>query len=222
MGRLVRVAKRVVVSPLALTNFIRYRNGPSRYRTLRRLVARSRPCTIVEIGVWQGDAARQMIKAAGGRSRSVRYWGFDLFEERAIPEQLEREISPDPPPMQHVYKSLAVLGVDVVLVAGDSTRTLPETDLPPIEFAFIDGGHSYETVSADWRNIQPKLAPGAVVVFDDYTNRDAVTHEGFGVRRLVDEIDEDWRVELLEPINRFPRDYGSFETRLAKVTRRTE
>ena len=220
MSRVISVLKRIAASPIALVNYLRYRNGPPRYRTLRRLVAVQHPSTIVEIGVWRGDAARQMIKAASRKRERVRYWGFDLFEEGASDDVLHHEVSPNPLPMKEVFDRLSSLGADITLVPGQSSETLPATDLPPIEFVFIDGGHSYETVSADWNNIQPKLAPDAVVVFDDYTNVDAVRHEGFGVRRCVEQIESTWEVEFLDPVDRFPREYGTFETQLVRVAKR--
>lgn len=209
----VRTAIRLAVtSPSELVRVVRHRNGPPRLRTLERLIRDRKPQTIVEIGVWRGDTAIRIIQAA---DQGVRYWGFDLFDEEMTDEIMSREVSLRPLSLEVVRGRLQGLGAEVNLVAGDSTLTLPSTELPPVDFAFIDGGHSYETVSADWRNIRPRLAPGAVVVFDDYTNLVAVQREGYGVRRLVDELRGDFRIELLAPVDVFPREYGHLETRLA-------
>jgi predicted O-methyltransferase YrrM len=41
-------------------------------------------------------------------------------------------------------------------------------DLPGrIDFAFIDGDHSFEGVKTDWEIVKPRLSPWAVVVFHD-------------------------------------------------------
>jgi predicted O-methyltransferase YrrM len=179
------------------------------------LIRASKPVTIVEIGVWRGETARRMIKAAARYNTDIRYWGFDLFSDGMSAEILKREVSLTPMTVSEVERQLEGLGAKITLVPGDSTETLPATELPPIDFAFVDGGHSYETVSADWRNLRPKLSPGALVVFDDYTNEAAVEHEGYGVRALVEQLKGEYRVDLLRPIDDFPRSYGPLKTRLA-------
>jgi hypothetical protein len=106
-------------------------------------------------------------------------------------------------------------------VPGDTKLTLREATIPPVDLAFIDGGHSYETVAADWANIQRFLHAGSVVYFDDYHNPEAESCENFGVARLVDEIDRrKWKVEILEPADTFVRPWGRLELRFARVTRR--
>jgi predicted O-methyltransferase YrrM len=204
-----------VTSPRQLARAVRFRNGPPRLANLQRLIKASKPVTIVEIGVWRGETARLMIKAAARYNHDIHYWGFDLFSDGMSAEILKREVSLTPMTMSEVERQLEGLGAKITLVPGDSTETLPATRLPPIDFAFVDGGHSYETVSADWRNLRPKLSPGALVVFDDYTNEAAVEHEGYGVRALVDQLKREYRVDLLRPIDDFPRSYGPLKTRLA-------
>jgi len=214
MSRITTALRLAVTSPRLFVRTIRFRHGPPRYRNLPRLVEACKPKTIVEIGVWRGDGAEVMIQAARKHNDSVQYWGFDLFED-LTPEMLGREISLLPLPIREVEQRLSGLGAEVTLVPGNTIQTVPETNLPPIDFAFIDGGHSYETVSADWRNLRPRLSPGAVVVFDDYTNRAAVKHEGFGIRALIDELKREYQVKILRPVDKFPRPYGMLEIQFA-------
>jgi predicted O-methyltransferase YrrM len=225
MSRVAGAIRRAIKSPREFGRALRYRNGPPRLRNLDRLIAERKPQTIVEIGVWRGQTARRMIRAAVKQRRDVSYWGFDLFEGLSD-EILSRDacltafVAATPAKLSTVAEiahDLEGLGATVTLVPGDSTKTVPSTELPPIEFAFIDGGHTYETVAADWSNIKPKLAAGAVVVFDDYTNEEAVKGEDFGVTTLIEELRADHRVELLDPIDEFPRPYGKLETRLALI-----
>jgi len=156
-----------------------------------------------------------MIRAAVRERAGVRYWGFDFFTAQAGDETKGRDSSWRRLGLEQVRGRLAGLGAEINLVPGDSNVTLASAHLPPVDFAFIDGGHSYDNVSADWRNLQPHLAPGAAVLFDDYTNVSAVQHAGYGVRRLVDELSSEFRIELLRPIDVFPTGYGRLETRFA-------
>jgi predicted O-methyltransferase YrrM len=203
------------MSPTEFIRVVRHRKGPPRLRNLERLIQQRKPQTIVEIGVWRGDSAIRMIQTAVRERAGVRYWGFDLFSEQMTDDIVRREISLWPLSIEQVRGRLSGLGAEINLVAGDSTVTLPSVHLPPVDFALIDGGHSYETVSADWRNLRPHLARGAAVLFDDYTNLGAVRQAGYGVRRLVDELRSEFRIELLMPVDVFPKGYGRLETRFA-------
>jgi len=57
----------------------------------------------------------------------------------------------------------------VQLFKGNTRETL-KTFKPemPVDFLWLDGGHSVETIRSDWENLKPHLAPDAVVFFDDY------------------------------------------------------
>jgi predicted O-methyltransferase YrrM len=61
------------------------------------------------------------------------------------------------------------LGGRVVIVRGRFSDTLPAVlrDRGPFDFVFIDGHHDGGATLAYCDQIQPHLAPGAVVVFDD-------------------------------------------------------
>jgi predicted O-methyltransferase YrrM len=61
------------------------------------------------------------------------------------------------------------LGGRVAIVRGRFSDTLPAVlrDRGPFDFVFIDGHHDGNATRAYCDQIQPHLAPGAVVVFDD-------------------------------------------------------
>lgn len=87
------------------------------------------------------------------------------------------------PPDGHVYgvdlvvrpvarRIIEMLGMSgrVTLIEGDSGAVIG--DLPEgIEFAYIDGNHSWEFAKSDTDMLWPKLAEGAIVVYDDMNDR---------------------------------------------------
>lgn len=195
--------------------------GPrlTRYWPLVRAVRRRRPRCILEIGLYRGERSQLLIDQARRRVDALEYWGFDLFAQGMTAELMEAEASLPPLALGEMQDLLSRPGVDLHLVPGPSTSTVADAQGVRADLVFVDGGHSYDTVAADWANVQRLLAPGGVVFFDDYTNPDPVLHEGYGVTRLVDEIDRDrWRVELLRPVDTTERGYGRFRTRLVAVT----
>ena len=67
--------------------------------------------------------------------------------------------------MDAVYRKLA--GYDVTLIKGNTRETLAQFN-EPVDFVWLDGGHSVETIRSDRNNVKRVLAPGAEVWFDDY------------------------------------------------------
>ena len=172
----------------------------SRYDNLFRLIDEHECTTIVEIGTFRGDHAIQMIKCAQ-KYGSVTYYGFDLFEDMTQ-EVYTAELSKGPVGGFHsvdIRMKLNMTGANIHLIKGNTRKTLPEFiigDLPHIDFIFLDGGHSLETIESDWNCVKELMGEKTIVVFDDYfTNR-----EDTGCKPLVDSIDRsEYDVQHLEP-----------------------
>jgi len=72
-------------------------------------------------------------------------------------------------------------------------------------------------VRSDFDNVLPCLAPGAVIMLDDYWNYPG----GGGCNALVDSLDRDrFSVEILDPVDVFRKPYGELRTQMVKVTAR--
>ena len=73
----------------------------------------------------------------------------------------------------------------------NANSTLPETIanvrsvVPFLDFLFIDGGHDYNTVSADYHNYAPLVRPGGLIAFHDTSGSPPFHPE---VRRLWEEV----------------------------------
>jgi len=138
----------------------------SRYQSILDLIEVFKPQSIVETGVWNGQNAVRMINAAQKYNQNIFYCGYDLFEN-ASQDTDEKEFN--------VKKHFSYGDVmdylrnetnaQVSLIRGDTNETLK-----PIvaDFAFIDGGHSLETIRHDYE----QLKRCSVIVFDDYYTPD--------------------------------------------------
>jgi hypothetical protein len=60
-------------------------------------------------------------------------------------------------------------GAKIFLFKGDTREVLPKVvnTLPMMDFIFIDGGHSLETMENDWRYAQVVMGLNTFVVFDE-------------------------------------------------------
>ena len=153
-----------------------------RYSQLAQAVIEKQPKAILEIGTWNGGRAFELLSLAPG----AKYFGFDLFEE-ATPQTDREEMNVK----AHFYKDiverrLKSAGFDVFLYKGNTRETLKDFD-EPVDFVWLDGGHSVETIRSDWENVKRCLAPGAVVYFDDYYTGPIDTTR-FGCNEIVKDL----------------------------------
>lgn len=209
----------------------------SRYRQMTEHLSRIGSCRrIMEIGTWNGKRAMDLARAALTRNPEVTYVGFDLFE-MLTDTDFARELSKRPPDRATVSKHLDKfrgkvgrpwpLGLgkrfDFELHMGYTTDTLPAfvRSSPPesMDFIFIDGGHSIETIENDWQYSSQLVRSGGSVFFDDFYDSDALT-DRFGCNSLVRRLQSDpaWNVRILPIVDEVP-DVGGI--RLVQVERRS-
>jgi len=175
----------------------------ARYKQLSSMVGSfSKSGRIVEVGTWNGGRAIEMATAAFKNLDEVHYVGFDLFEEASYEvDQKESNFKPHNT-MDIVSSRLTEFATKIAekqnkkftfkLFKGDSKLTLKQAkesgDLEGVDFAFIDGGHSEETVRSDYAVL--KDIP--YIVFDDFFTKDENgkiwSDEHLGINRLVEEL----------------------------------
>jgi hypothetical protein len=202
----------------------RFLSTPRRYRNLFRLVRERRCRSLLEVGTYDGEHGRQLIETAALRwpRPEIQYYGFDLFEDLTETD-LRREFSKRPPPQHAVQARLEATGARVHLFKGYSRETLPrlvrQTDRPRhFDFVLIDGGHSHETIASDWAAVRALVGPASVVVFDDYYDNTEAAVQDLGCRALVDGLDRRaYDVRVLEPADRFRKEWGVLRVRMVSV-----
>jgi predicted O-methyltransferase YrrM len=153
----------------------------SRYHIIQDAVKAAQPKAICEIGTWNGSRALAFLNL----SPDSKYYGFDLFEE-ATPQTDKEEFNVKKPMrMQEVYDRLT--GFNVTLYKGNTRETLKNFN-EPIDFLWLDGGHSVETIRSDWENIKRCLTPDAIVFFDDYFEGAGIDTKKFGCNEVIKDL----------------------------------
>jgi predicted O-methyltransferase YrrM len=193
--------------------------APKRYRYLFEAIQETEARNILEVGVWNGKRALQMIECARESAGDVFYYGYDLFEDLSDSEYAS-EFSKRPPHEAEVRALLSRTGAQVTLFRGNTLTTLPATvpTLPKMDFIFIDGGHSVKTIQNDWDQCEKLMHERTVVIFDDYWRN----RTDGGAKPIVDAIDTNrFTIEILPIIDRFNNaDFGKLEISFAKITRK--
>jgi predicted O-methyltransferase YrrM len=157
---------------------------PMRYAQLYEAIREKQPTAILEVGTWNGVRAVEFLNLAP----CAKYYGFDLFED-ATQDTDDTEFNVK----AHYFKSDVLQrldGFDVELFKGNTRETL-KTFNKPVDFVWLDGGHSIETIRSDWENIKRCLMPGAVVFFDDYFTGGGIDTTKIGCNELVKELNHE-------------------------------
>ena len=149
------------------------------------------PKNVLEIGVFCGVTARNtcdLLEKINGKDFS--YIGVDLFgsDQSETKDEIEPTFLKDQKfsnPLKNIYynyilrenlnsiesvgKLLKKYNSNIKLIAGDTNKVLKEINLQNIDFVFLDGGHSYQTVINDltilYENMKGKKK---VILCDDY------------------------------------------------------
>ena len=161
-----------------------------------------KPKNFLEVGVFQGVTSRNICEKLNLiNNGNFSFHGIDIFEDtnKAV-DNKEKTIKHNKlsNPIKHlifniilkkdlysidsIYKFLNKFKDSVNLYKGFSDTELPKVGLSEIDMIFLDGGHSYETVSNDLSLILKEIKKGKVIICDDY---DQTT---YGVKKAVDEL----------------------------------
>ena len=149
------------------------------------------PKNVLEIGVFCGVTARNtcdLLEKINGKDFS--YVGIDLFgsDQSEKKDEIEPTFLKDQKfsnPFKNIYynyilkenlnsiksvsKLLKKYSGNIKLIAGDTNRVLKELDLQSIDFTFLDGGHSYQTVINDLTILYGSMKDKKkVILCDDY------------------------------------------------------
>ena len=133
------------------------------------------------------------------------YLGFDLFGEKLSrdnevePEYIKNQQFSNPfknfyyntilrenlNSKESIEKFLSKFKKNITLIKGDTNKTLKQTDLTKVDFAFVDGGHSYKTTYNDLDTLYSFMKnKGKTIVCDDYIDASYITE----VKKAIDDF----------------------------------
>ena len=169
---------------------------------LLELISKYRPVNFLEVGVLEGVTSRNICELLNKmhegnfKFTGIDLFGIDLFNNNTKEfTPISKKISNpfkwfffkfilriEPHSKEGVNFLLKKFGNSINILSGYSDQILQEINLKEIDFVFLDGGHSYDTVKKDLQILISKLDKNGVIVCDDYD----VAH--YGVKQAVDEV----------------------------------
>jgi len=139
--------------------------------------------TGVEVGVWKGDFSAMLLRLNRPESLFlVDPWAHADGYERAMYGRRAQ------PVMDEIYESVVqrFAGRQQVVVRRESSSDAV-ANLGQLDWAYIDGDHTYEAVKADLEAYGRLVRPGGVMAGDDYAGK---AWWNGGVRQAVQEYGE--------------------------------
>ena len=188
---------------------------------LQRLLNHN-PKNVLEIGVFCGVTARNtcdLLEKINGKDFS--YIGVDLFgsNQSETKDEIEPTFLKDQRfsnPFKNIYynyilrenlnsiesvsKLLKKYSSNIKLIAGDTNKVLKEINLQNIDFVFLDGGHSYQTVINDLTTLYGSMRDRKkVILCDDYGKESYIPE----VEKAINDFTKQNNLELNIIENRF-------------------
>tara|TARA_B100000900_G_scaffold349620_1_gene315832 strand:+ start:2738 stop:3385 length:648 start_codon:yes stop_codon:yes gene_type:complete len=174
-------------------------SNEKRYVNLILLILKNKPKKILEVGVYNGRRALQMIEAAKIFNKDIEYYGFDLFED-LTKNQLTREESKQPNSMKEIITHLSK-HAKINLFKGYTKNTLKKflsSNKSKIDFCFIDGGHTIQTIENDYKYCSQISKKNSLIVFDDYYTLNVPNTNKFGSNKIYNYLNKiNKRLKLL-------------------------
>ena len=181
-----------------------------------------KPKNFLEIGVFCGVTARNTCDLLNKiHGNNFNYTGIDLFggNKKTSIDEIEPKFLINQKfsnPLKNIYYNLilrenlnSLKSVKIFLkkyesntklIAGDTNVVLKELNLNNIDFIFLDGGHSYETVMNDLKILYKSLkGKNTVVLCDDYGKESFIKE----VNRAINDFVKENKVQLKSVENRF-------------------
>ena len=180
------------------------------------------PKNVLEIGVFCGVTARNtcdLLEKINGKDFS--YIGVDLFgsDQSEKKDEIEPTFLKDQKfsnPLKNIYynyilrenlnsiesvsKLLKRYSSNIKLIAGDTNKVLKEINLQNIDFVFLDGGHSYQTVTSDLSVLYESMrGKNKVILCDDYGEASFIQE----VKKAIDDFSNKNNIKINTIENRF-------------------
>jgi len=163
-------------------------------------IEKIKPKNFLEIGIFHGVTSRNVCDLLYSiHGDNFKFTGIDLFltaseisKDEHFPKigfsnplktlYYKYIIRLEPYSIESVKKLLRKYKKNINIIKGNSNKILKEISLDDVDYVFLDGGHKYETVLSDLKNLEKVVENNGIILCDDYD----LTYAP-GVKKAIDE-----------------------------------
>ena len=173
-------------------------------------IKQAKPKNFLEIGVFHGVTSRnvcEMLYLLHGNG--FKFTGIDVFSQEVVSKDdyipktkfsnplktiyYKYIIRLDPYSHLSVLKLLKKFEKNINIIKGNSNKILKEIP-SKFDYVFLDGGHKYETIKNDLKNLTQVINNGGIILCDDYNLSYAP-----GVKKAIDDyvLEKNFNLKIL-------------------------
>ena len=159
--------------------------------------------TIIETGTARGFSSICMAKALYDQRREGTIITFDVLPHNSKMYWNCLDDIEGPKTRKELLKPWSNLLRDYIIFQQGKTKLeLPKVKIERVNFAFLDGAHTYEDVMFEFKQIKDQQVSGDMIIYDDYTPQQFP-----GLVQAVDEICKNYNYKRIDIQAHFDRGY---------------
>jgi hypothetical protein len=139
----------------------------SRFDLWREVLNATNVQTMVEVGVWKGDFAREILEHC---EKLEKYYMIDPWA--TLPDW-NKPFNVDTKMFEEVYaeamKKVAFASEKVIVLRGRTKEVIEKIPEESLDFAYIDGDHTLRGITIDLIRLLPKIKKNGLIAGDDFT-----------------------------------------------------
>lgn len=145
-----------------------FSNATSKAQLWARILTANNVETMLEVGVWKGEYAREILE----QCQSVRrYYMIDPWAH--LPDW-NKPCNASPEVFEQIYeqamKQTAFASSKRIVLRGRTKEVIADIPDNTLDFAYIDGDHTLRGITIDLIKLLPKLKEGGLIGGDDFTD----------------------------------------------------
>ena len=140
----------------------------SRLELWHRILRAAGVETMVEVGVWKGDFAKQMLEQCDFIEKYYMIDPWANLPDWNKPFNVATEVFDDI--YAEAMDKTAFASEKTVVLRGRTKEVVDEIEDNSLDFAYIDGDHTLRGITIDLIKLLPKIKDGGLIGGDDFTN----------------------------------------------------
>lgn len=139
----------------------------SRFQLWEQILNALNAKTMVEVGVWKGDFAKQVLEQCGLIERYYMIDPWALLPDWKKPLNVDTQVFDDV--YAEAMEKTAFASEKVVVLRGRTKEVIDEIPDESLDFAYIDGDHTLRGITIDLIKLLPKMKKNGFIGGDDFT-----------------------------------------------------